>query len=65
MDDLVRRPRFGQNCFQPTRLKILAHHQGRKQHRTKIFTPYQWLIESYVKAQQVAADHETLDSQRG
>lgn len=25
---------------------------------------YQLLIESYVKAQQVASDHETLDSQR-
>jgi nicotinamidase-related amidase len=32
---------------------------------TKIFPPYQLLIESYAKAQQVASDHEMLDSQRG
>lgn len=32
---------------------------------TKIFPPYQLLIESYAKAQQVASDHEVLDSQRG
>lgn len=31
---------------------------------TQIFPPYQLLIESYGKAQQVATDHETLDSQR-
>ena len=31
---------------------------------TKIFPPYQLLIESYTKAQQVATDHERLDSQR-
>ena len=31
---------------------------------TKIFPPYQLLIESYAKAQQVANDHEMLDSQR-
>jgi nicotinamidase-related amidase len=31
---------------------------------TKIFPPYQLLIESYMKAQQVEKDHETLDSQR-
>lgn len=31
---------------------------------TKIFPPYQLLIESYTKAQQVAVDHEQLDSQR-
>ncbi|MBN8553336.1 MAG: hydrolase [Caulobacterales bacterium] len=29
---------------------------------TQIFPPYQLLIESYAKAQQVATDHETLDS---
>lgn len=32
---------------------------------TKIFPPYLLLIESYTKAQQVASDHEVLDSQRG
>lgn len=32
---------------------------------TRIFPPYQLLIESYAKAQQVATEHETLDSQRG
>jgi len=32
---------------------------------TKIFPPYQLLIESYAKAQQVANEHEMLDSQRG
>lgn len=31
---------------------------------TQIFPAYQLLIESYGKAQQVATDHETLDSQR-
>ena len=31
---------------------------------TQIFPPYQLLIESYGKAQQVATDHEVLDSQR-
>lgn len=31
---------------------------------TKIFPPYQLLIESYLKAQQVEKDHEQLDSQR-
>lgn len=31
---------------------------------TKIFPPYQFLIESYSKAQQVVTDHETLDSAR-
>lgn len=31
---------------------------------TQIFPPYQLLIESYGKAQQVATDHEMLDSQR-
>ncbi|MEN5169709.1 hydrolase [Brevundimonas pondensis] len=31
---------------------------------TQIFPPYQLLIESYGKAQQVATDHEILDSQR-
>ncbi len=31
---------------------------------TKIFPPYQLLIESYMKAQQVEKDHEQLDSQR-
>ena len=31
---------------------------------TKIFPPYQLLIESYAKAQQVANDREELDSQR-
>jgi nicotinamidase-related amidase len=31
---------------------------------TKIFPPYQLLIESYAKAQQVQKDHEQLDSQR-
>ena len=31
---------------------------------TQIFPPYQLLIESYGKAQQVAVDHEMLDSQR-
>jgi nicotinamidase-related amidase len=31
---------------------------------TKIFPPYQLLIESYVKAQQVEKDHEQLDSAR-
>ena len=31
---------------------------------TQIFPPYQLLIESYGKAQQVAADHEELDSRR-
>jgi nicotinamidase-related amidase len=30
---------------------------------TKIFPPYQLLIESYLKAQQVEKDHEQLDSQ--
>nr|WP_249810333.1 isochorismatase family protein [Bradyrhizobium sp. 157] len=30
----------------------------------KIFPPYQLLMESYTKAQQVAVDHEQLDSQR-
>ncbi len=29
-----------------------------------VFPPYQLLIESYAKAQQVARDHEELDSQR-
>jgi nicotinamidase-related amidase len=32
---------------------------------TKIFPPYQLLIESYMKAQQVEKDHEQLDSMRG
>jgi len=32
---------------------------------TKIFPPYQLLIESYMKAQQVEKDSEQLDSQRG
>lgn len=32
---------------------------------TKIFPPYQLLMESYAKAQQVATEHEPLDSQRG
>lgn len=32
---------------------------------TKIFPPYQLLIESYLKAQQVQKDQEQLDSQRG
>lgn len=32
---------------------------------TKIFPPYQLLIESYARAQQVATEHEVLDSQRG
>jgi nicotinamidase-related amidase len=32
---------------------------------TKIFPPYQLLIESYTKAQQVQKDQEQLDSQRG
>lgn len=32
---------------------------------TRIFPPYQLLIESYAKAQQVVTEHETLDSQRG
>jgi len=31
---------------------------------TKIFPPYQLLIESYGKAQQVATEHEMLDSER-
>lgn len=31
---------------------------------TKIFPPYQLLIESYLKAQQVEKDHEQLDSQK-
>ena len=31
---------------------------------TQIFPPYQLLIESYGKAQQVATEHEILDSQR-
>ena len=31
---------------------------------TKVFPAYQLLIESYGKAQQVATDHEVLDSQR-
>jgi nicotinamidase-related amidase len=31
---------------------------------TKIFPPYQLLIESYMKAQQVEKEHEQLDSQR-
>jgi nicotinamidase-related amidase len=31
---------------------------------TLVFPPYQLLIESYLKAQQVATDHELLDSQR-
>ncbi len=31
---------------------------------TKIFPPYELLIESYGKAQQVANEHEVLDSQR-
>lgn len=31
---------------------------------TKILPPYQLLIESYLKAQQVEKDHEQLDSQR-
>lgn len=31
---------------------------------TKIFPPYQRLIESYLKAQQVQKDQEQLDSQR-
>lgn len=31
---------------------------------TKIFPPYRLLIESYAKAQQVANEHETLDSAR-
>ena len=31
---------------------------------TKIFPPYQLLIESYMKAQEVAKNDETLDSQR-
>jgi len=32
---------------------------------TRIFPPYQLLIESYLKAQQVQKDQEQLDSQRG
>ena len=32
---------------------------------TRIFPPYQLLIESYLKAQQVEKDQEQLDSQRG
>jgi hypothetical protein len=32
---------------------------------TRIFPPYQLLIESYLKAQQVQKDHEQLDSARG
>ncbi len=32
---------------------------------TRIFPPYQLLIESYMKAQQVVTDHEELDSQKG
>lgn len=32
---------------------------------TRIFPAYQLLIESHAKAQQVAADHEALDSARG
>ncbi|OOG70348.1 hypothetical protein BLJAPNOD_04549 [Ensifer sp. M14] len=32
---------------------------------TKIFPEYQLLIESYLKAQQVEKEHETLDSARG
>ncbi|MBP6878692.1 MAG: hydrolase [Phenylobacterium sp.] len=32
---------------------------------THIFPPYQLLIESYAKAQEVATNHEVLDSQRG
>ena len=32
---------------------------------TKIFPPYQLLMESYAKAQQVTTEHEPLDSQRG
>lgn len=32
---------------------------------TMIFPPYQLLIESYMKAQEVEKNHETLDSQRG
>lgn len=31
---------------------------------TQIFPPYQLLIESYLKAQQVEKDHEQLDSQK-
>jgi len=31
---------------------------------TKIFPPYQLLIESCAKAQQVATEHEALDSAR-
>ena len=31
---------------------------------THIFPPYQLLIESYIKAQEVANNHEVLDSQR-
>lgn len=31
---------------------------------TQIFPPYQLLIESYAKAQEVIANHEQLDSQR-
>ena len=31
---------------------------------TKIFPPYQLLIESYLKAQQVEKEHEQLDSQK-
>lgn len=31
---------------------------------TKIFPPYQLLIESYMKAQEVSKNNETLDSQR-
>ncbi|WP_327196906.1 isochorismatase family protein [Sphingopyxis sp. Root154] len=31
---------------------------------TKIFPPYQLLIESYAKAQHVITEHEALDSQR-
>ena len=32
---------------------------------TKIFPPYQLLMESYAKAQDVVTGHEVLDSQRG
>ena len=32
---------------------------------TQIFPPYQLLMESYAKAQEVATNHEVLDSQRG
>jgi hypothetical protein len=31
---------------------------------TKIFPPYQLLIESYMKAQEVSKNNEMLDSQR-